>query len=400
LEFYQTALQAVNGSQAVAASLQRLPLGGRQSLVAVGKAAQAMAQGAWEVLGDQICRALLISKQGHLDQPACRSRGWESMEAGHPLPDQGSLLAGQRLLDFLQQDTSSGVLFLISGGASSLVECPIPGVDPIFLRRANDWLLSSGLAIDQMNQVRKGLSRIKGGGLLQWLESRTLHALAISDVPDDDPAVIGSGLLVPDPGLWADLQRIPLPDWLAGPVYQGLAQRQPSHVAAPAVEIVANLELAKQVAAQQARARGYAVRLMPEFIAGDAETQGRHLASEVLQSQPGVTIWGGEPTVRLPAHPGHGGRNQHLALAAAQTLQTEKRVWFLAAGTDGSDGNTADAGALVDGSTVRRAAMEGLDANQALAEADAGSLLEVTGDLITTGPTGTSVMDLMIGLKL
>ncbi len=369
-------------------------------MVAVGKAAQSMAEGAWEVLGERISQALVISKHGHLDLSLCHKRGWEGIEAGHPLPDLASLQAGQRLLALLSQQDPAELLFLISGGASSLVECPVEGVDPGFLRHANDWLLGSGLAIDELNWVRKGLSRIKGGGLLQWVGNRPLRALAISDVPGDDPAIIGSGLLTPDVGLQAGLSRLSLPEWLATPVRQGLAQRRPAPGQPPQVEVVANLELAKQAVAAQARTLGYTVRLVGEFIAGDAAEQGRRLATQLLQGEPGVSIWGGETTVRLPPRPGRGGRNQHLALAAAEILQGQTGVWLLAAGTDGTDGPTQDAGALVDGATVQRADLAGLDVAQSLAQADAGCLLEATGDLLTTGPTGTNVMDLMIGLKL
>ncbi|MGD8932735.1 MAG: DUF4147 domain-containing protein [Chromatiales bacterium] len=400
LEIYRQALQAAGGRQAVAAYLKRHPLSGAVRLVAVGKAAQSMAEGAWEVLGEAISHALIVSKYGHVDRESCQNRGWEAVEAGHPLPDLVSLHAGQRLLELLRQDDPASLLFLISGGASSLLECPVAGVDPGFLRRANDWLLGSGLGIEEMNWVRKGLSRIKGGGLLQWLRDKPVCALAISDVPGDDPAIIGSGLLVPDASLQAGLQRLALPEWLSGPVLEGLAQRRPVPVPTPRVELVANLGIAKQAAARQARALGYAVRVVDEFIAGDAAQQGRRLAETLLQGDPGVTIWGGETTVRLPPRPGRGGRNQHLALAAAEVLQGQSGVWLLAAGTDGTDGPTEDAGALVDGATGERAVAEGLDPGQALDQADAGSLLEATGDLITTGPTGTGVMDLMIGLKL
>ena len=400
LEIYRHALQAVSGRRAVAAYLTRHPLSGRVRMVAVGKAAQSMAEGAWEVLGEAINHALIVSKYGHVDREICLQRGWEVVESGHPLPDLASLHAGQRLLELLRRDDPAGLLFLISGGASSLLECPVAGVDPGFLRHANDWLLGSGLGIEEMNWVRKGLSRIKGGGLLQWLGDKPVWALAISDVPGDDPAIIGSGLLVPDAGLQAGLQRLTLPEWLAGPVLDGLAQRHPAPAKTPRVELVANLGLAKRAAAKQASAMCYAVRVVDEFIAGDAAQQGRRLANSLLQGEPGVTIWGGETTVRLPPGPGRGGRNQHLALAAAEVLQGHSGVWLLSAGTDGTDGPTEDAGALVDGLTAERARVEGLDLQQVLAQADAGRLLEATGDLITTGPTGTNVMDLMIGLKV
>jgi glycerate 2-kinase len=235
--------------------------------------------------------------------------------------------------------------------------------------------------------------------LLAWLAHRVVHALAISDVPGDRPAAIGSGLLVPEPDLPAQLDAMSLPDWLRDKVTAGLAQRAAPAQQVPRLHIVANLELAKQAAAEQAKQLGYAVTVHDAFLDGDAAETGRRLALELCNGVSGISIWGGETTVRLPAETGRGGRNQHLALAAAVELAGSKSCYLLAAGTDGTDGPTQDAGALVDGGTIARATLEKLDAGRALTAADAGTLLEASGDLVTTGPTGTNVMDLVIGLK-
>ncbi|MEN8178578.1 MAG: DUF4147 domain-containing protein [Pseudomonadota bacterium] len=400
LEIYQAAILAVNGRQAVAQRLRQSPLDGEVSLVAVGKAAQSMAEGARDILGERITGGLVISKQGHLDFQHLSETGWELVEGGHPMPNRGSLAAGDRLIGFLSLSDQSPLLFLISGGASSLVEYPVRGVDQGFLIKANDWLLGSGLAINDINLVRKGLSLIKGGGLLRWIDDRPVRALAISDVPGDAPEIIGSGLLAPEPGLAMALQKLDLPAWLRAQLDAGIEERGALRSEGPEIEIVANLDLAKQTAAEKAQAMGYQLRIEPEFIEGDAAENGRRMAEALWQGEPGVWIWGGETTVRLPRNPGRGGRNQHLALAAAQVLSGRERVWLLSVGTDGTDGPTEDAGALVDGDTIRRARLEGLDAERHLQAADAGSLLEATGDLITSGPTGTNVMDLIIGLKL
>ncbi|MET0008186.1 MAG: MOFRL family protein [Candidatus Thiodiazotropha sp. 6PLUC4] len=136
-----------------------------------------------------------------------------------------------------------------------------------------------------------------------------------------------------------------------------------------------------------------------EFLEGDAASTGRKLARQIVENPPGVTIWGGETTVNLPENPGRGGRNQHLALAGAEVLADSTACLLLSIGTDGTDGPTQDAGALVDGQTIYRAQEEGFDVGKSLAAADSGQLLAASGDLITTGPTGTNVMDLVIGLK-
>ncbi len=400
MEMYQAAVHAVNGRHAVKQRLKAAPLEGDVNLVAIGKAAQSMAEGAREILGDRITQGLVISKPGHLDFSRHFETDWQLIEGGHPLPNSGSLLAGERLIEFLSNQDHVSLLFLISGGASSLVEYPVKGVDQDFLVKVNDWLLSSGLAIDEINLVRKGMSQIKGGGLLRWVGDSPVRALAISDVPGDVPGIIGSGLLVAEPELLHELHRLNVPDWLRIPLDNALNLRELPQMIGPEIEIVANLDLAKQAAADKAHALGYEVQIGSDFIQGDAAENGMRLAELLMQSGPGVTIWGGETTVRLPQNPGRGGRNQHLALAAAQVLSGREKVWLLSVGTDGTDGPTEDAGALVDGGTVSRAQLEGLDIERILEAADSGSLLEATGDLISTGPTGTNVMDLMIGMQL
>ncbi|MCU7854348.1 MAG: glycerate-2-kinase family protein, partial [Candidatus Thiodiazotropha sp. (ex Lucinoma borealis)] len=195
IEIYQAALVRVEGRSAVSNWMKQNALPDSVRLIAIGKAAQSMARGASDYLGDRINQALIISKSGHVDHHFCRQLGWVAHEAAHPVPDETTLHAGQKLLDFLADGSDLPLLFLISGGASSLVEVPVEGVDIAFLTRTNDWLLGSGLDILQMNWIRKGLSQIKGGGLIRYLGGRETIGLAISDVPGDDPAVIGSGLL-------------------------------------------------------------------------------------------------------------------------------------------------------------------------------------------------------------
>jgi hydroxypyruvate reductase len=401
LKIYQAALAKVEGRTAVSTWLDANRVDHEVRLIAIGKAAQSMAMGAHDQLGSQIRHGLIISKQGHLNAKFCRDLKWEAIEAAHPVPDASSLYAGERLISNLCDDDNLALLVLISGGASSLVERPVEGVDLAFLARTNEWLLGSGLDIISMNRVRKGLSLVKGGGLLAWVKQRYLQQLAVSDVPNNRPEAIGSGLLVLDAELEACLMNMPLPDWLLSKLKRGLDQRASLGWVAtsPKLHIVADLEMAKAAAVRTAWALGYPSRLKKTFLQGDACEVGRVVAQQLLEGPRGVTVWGGETTVNLPEHPGQGGRNQHLALAAAEVLLGSKGCLLLAAGTDGTDGPTDDAGAMVDGGTLLRAQQEGIDAKKALARADSGRLLEASGDLITTGPTGTNVMDLVIGLK-
>lgn len=399
LEILQAALKEVNGRSAVHKALQHEDMHENCSLIAIGKAAQAMALGAVDALGSKIGDGLVISKPGHLEPGRLEQFGLVGIEGEHPVPSEKSLEAGHRLLAYLEQLPSDRhLLFLISGGTSSLVELLRDGIGLDDLRRVNSWLLASGLGIGAMNRVRKALSAIKGGGLLDFTGTRRITALMISDVPGDDPAVIGSGLLSPGEEGGAELESLQLPGWLQDLMPDQLPV-QP-HKPDLKISIVANLREARNAAARKAEALEYKTQVNQAFISSEAETAGRRMALELLDALPGVYIWGGEPSVELPENPGRGGRNQHLALAAATVIEGREDICFLSAGTDGTDGPGEDAGGIVDGGTLGRAARDGFDADDSLARADSGSLLEATGDLINTGPTGTNVMDLMIGIKI
>jgi glycerate 2-kinase len=397
LDIFTAALRAVDGRVCVRDYLTAHKFNGPVYLIAVGKAACAMARGAHEVLGEYIRDALIVTKDGYAE-----SLPWPVMEAGHPMPDARSLDAGSRLLRFVAAlPRDARVLVLWSGGASALLEALPAGVDLSQLRRINDWLLASGLDIVEINQLRKRLSLIKGGRLAVLLAPREVTCLAISDVVGDDPRIIGSGPLVADETLAKSVPES-LPDF----VRQALDSAPPPPRANDAsfknvrIEIIARLDTAKGAAARAAEQKGYRVDVSGEFIDGDAAEAGRRLARTLAAADPGVVhVWGGETTVKLPPNPGRGGRNQSLALAAAVELAGRENIFLLSGGTDGTDGPTQDAGALVDGGTVARGTAQGVRASDALARADAGTFLEASGDLVDTGPTGTNVMDLMIGLR-
>lgn len=397
LDLYQAALKAVEGGHCVRQRLRERPLEGPVRAVAIGKAAAGMLAGAAEALGESLHCSLLITRHGYA--PVVPAAGVETIEAGHPLPDADSLRAGERLLAFLAAGPAeTHWLFLISGGASSLVEAPVANVTLADLQRVNQWLLASGLPITQINALRRRLSRIKGGRLREHLCGRHSRALLISDVAGDDPRVIGSGLLFP-PAQEPSLDPAGLPDWLQALLARTAVPVTPTSAGGPEAEIVARLDGAMDAAAAAARAAGLPVHRAAARLDGDAERTGQALAEVLLRGGPGIYLWGGETTVRLPARPGQGGRCQHLALAAATLLAGRRDITLLAAGTDGSDGPGDAAGACVDGGTLARGSAEGLDARSALARADSGRFLAAAGDLIDTGPTGTNVTDLVIGLK-
>ncbi|MFZ5466860.1 MAG: glycerate kinase type-2 family protein [Pseudomonadota bacterium] len=391
----EAALQSVDGRSVVADALrQRIePFGG---IVAIGKAASSMLEGALDAR--PATPALLITKDGHVS-PTLRNRtGVGIIEAGHPLPDARSLHAGRRLMDFIAAATADRpVLFLLSGGASSLVEVLPEGVTLADWRRVNAWLLGSGLDIHAMNAVRKRLSCIKGGRLLERLGGRRAVVLMISDVPGDDPASIGSGPL--SPCVDAPLPDN-LPDWMRAPLDAAPPQPDVDDPRWASVEarILAGNATALDGAVRAASCLGLPIHRHGEPLCGDAAEAGARLARQSIDGPPGLHLWGGETTVALPEHPGRGGRNQHLALSAALLLAGRFGITLLAAGTDGSDGPTKDAGACVDGGTVALMRAQGFDPQEALCRADSGAALAAADALIRTGPTGTNVMDVVLAL--
>jgi hydroxypyruvate reductase len=398
LQIFQAALAAVNGRVCVRERLKERPLPGKIYMIAVGKAACAMAQGALDVIGHNLVDALIITKKGHAEPLP-----WPVLEAGHPLVDESSLEAGRLLLAFADRiPKDASVIVLISGGASALVEALPPQISLDRFQEINRWILGSGLDINDYNRIRRRLSRLKGGRLAKLLYPRRVLCLVVSDVPGNDLRAIGSGPLVADEDLRRPLILRGLPDFIT----EALAHMPPAPAPDDACfqnvkrEIVATLDNAKSAAVEAAKEQGYQAMLETGFISGDALEAGARLAMKLSNAEPGtVHVWGGETTVRLPPSPGRGGRNQSLALAAAMMLRGHDDAWFLSAGTDGTDGPTDDAGALVDGGTVTRGESAGHNAEQALAQADAGTFLEASGDLIQTGPTGTNVMDIMLGLR-
>ncbi len=402
LQLYQRLLEGIRGDVLVAQALQSRPLNAEKIvLLASGKAAASMARGAVQVLGERIVDARVITKVGHCDELE-EEMGICCIEAGHPLPDSRSLEAGQALVDWLSRlPTDVSLLVLTSGGTSALVEMLPVATSLEDLVRLNQWLLSSGLDIRAMNRIRQSVSCIKGGGLLACVPSTVaVEHLILSDVPGDDPTVIGSGLFVPTESE-IEKEAPALPDWIL-PMQQAAVNCRAFQRERVLInhQIIASNTQACQQLATIATEMGMDVYLHTEPLDGEALAQGQAIAHYLReQAEAGLHIWGGETTVVLPAKPGRGGRNQHLALAAAQELAGSVDITLLAVGTDGSDGPTEDAGAMVDGSTVRRGEDEGRSVQHALQQADAGSFLEAAGDLISTGVTGTNVMDMVLAFK-
>ena len=394
LEILSAAIAAVVPRSSVRQRLEREMLdGGKVAIVAIGKAAAVMMESACDLFEERVADALLITSPAYAGKVPTRVK---YVPGNHPLPDQTSLDAGRALLDFLAaQDQDTRLLFLISGGASAMVDVLQPHVSLEQMQEANRWMLANGLDIRQTNLVRKCLSAIKGGKLLNYFDNDAL-VLLVSDVPGDNPGDIGSGLLVPEPDI-GDVRKIELPAWLGELLklpHQGEPRRNVH------VEIIASNEIAKTAAAAAAKAQGFPVTVHPGCLCGETSLVARQLADYLDRSAPpGIHIWGGETSVNLPPEPGTGGRNQQLALQVAQRLAGDDSWCFVSAGTDGIDGHSQDAGAIVDGQTLMRGQAEGLDIEDSLARADANPFLAASGDLIHLGATGTNVMDLMLAWK-
>lgn len=356
-QIWQAGVDAVSGYAATAAALNDVAK--PDQIIAVGKAAADMARAALDRFGPLSC--LVVTKDDH---GAGLPGHVTLIEASHPVPDARSLRAGRALRETvatLGEDTR--LLLLVSGGASSLAENLVDGVTLDDLAALNTRLLGEGLDIATMNVQRRKLSRIKGGGLLSAFKGAHATVLAISDVPGDEIAVIGSGIGAAPDGIAHDTR------------------------------IIASNDHARAAAHQAAQNMGLSVLDNTQALHDDLFILAEDIGPKLRDMARGVIILGGEPTVTLPANPGQGGRNQALALALSRYIAGTDDMAILVGGTDGTDGPTDAAGGLIDGATWSDSAEKFLRA------ADAGSYLATKGDLIKTGPTGTNVMDLLIALR-
>ena len=401
LHIFNAAIDAVGGESAVTREFETQPLEKHTlypeqfHIVAIGKAADAMLQGVIAIESatkQKIKTALLISKHGHIQEQTKKDPRITCLESDHPLPQQATMKAGLALIDYLSHlPKGDTCIFLISGGASSLVEVLHEGWDLAQLQELTDYLLANGYNINQMNAIRRRVSKIKGGGLWNYIDNRPVHCLMISDVPGDNPADIGSGLLFP-------VDDIDLPDIPTAFIDKIPPFRQNTQAEAFTFKIIASLETAKKAAAKKAIELGYSVELQNEFLDGEATEVAKTCVSKSLEKTDTLCIWGGETMVFLPENPGAGGRNQHLALSAAIAIKAKTNTTLLAAGTDGSDGISDATGAIIDNGTIIKGTNKGLDAMAYLKASDSNTFLSATGDTIVTGSTGTNVMDLVFAI--
>jgi hydroxypyruvate reductase len=405
LDLFQHAIAAVDPLNLVARYLPAVPKG-RTVVIGAGKAAARMAQAVEQHWKGELA-GLVVTRYGH----GAPTRHIEVIEAGHPVPDEASAQAAQRMLALVDGLTENDlVLCLISGGGSALLSLPAPGITAEEKRELTRALLKSGAPIGEMNCVRRHLSAIKGGRLALACSPARVVTLVVSDVPGDDPAVVASGPTVPDGSTAAD--ALAILDKYNITVSEGaravlldpkLAAPMPGdpRLAGNSVHVIATAQHMLDAVAAAARNAGYAPLILSSSMEGEAREVGIVHAGIARQvaiygqplRPPCVILSGGETTVTVRGN-GRGGRNVEFLLSLAIALQGQARVHALAVDTDGIDGTEDNAGALVGPDTLARAASAGIDAKALLANNDGYTLFERLGDLVVTGPTRTNVNDL------
>lgn len=400
---YQTALDAVDGRYLVNQWCRQNNANNKKAFthcVAIGKAAAAMLQGALEQT-PSIKKSLLICPPSKITRQLIKNKNITCIASSHPVPDESSIKAGKALLSFLSAlEEKDKVLFLISGGTSSLVEVPEDKITLKQLQEITNYLLSSGKDIHQVNAWRQQFSKIKAGGLLNWIKAGAVTQLLLSDVKQDKVEFIGSGLLV-------NSSIIPEPDeYLSAflgeenSAENRSAKSRAKNNVQPDTHVIGNINLAMEAVHQAAKAEGLESVVHDEFLEGDVGSAANKLYQTLINAQPGIHIWGGETTVRLPVKPGVGGRNQTLALAFAQYIEELPGLHLLAAGTDGVDGNSNCAGAAVSSYTAKKARIMGFDIKTEIEKANAGMVLMATDDLVQAAYSNTNVMDIVIAYKV
>ena len=372
---------------------------GRVVLIAVGKAAWQMAHAAADVLGERIDTGLVITKYGHVMGEIPRIR---CVEAGHPVPDENSLAATVEALALTENLTAEDtVLFLLSGGGSALFEQPL--IPPAELTALTEHLLASGASIVEMNTIRKRMSAVKGGRFGAHCAPAHVFSIVLSDILGDPLDMIASGPAHPDTSTAEDAHAVVQKYGLHLSKEAAALLDAPLPTALPNVEthITGSMRELCAAAAHAAKRRGYTPVLLTDQLDTEARAAGLFLAC-IARTHAGdgtsyAYIAGGETIVQLVGK-GRGGRNQELALAAADGIAGHDNIAVFSIGSDGTDGPTDAAGGYVDGDTAAALARTGMDAATALAENDSYTALNAVDGLIITGPTGTNVNDVAVVL--
>lgn len=399
----------------------------RVLVVGAGKAGAPMAKATANLLEDKLSKGIVIVKEGYdtpgseklvVDEESGKEHpGIFIAEAGHPLPDQRGVAATRQIIELLESTQPDDlVLCLISGGGSALMPAPVQGVSLEDLQVLTSELLGCGATVNEINSLRKHLDQVKGGRLAQLASPAKLAALILSDVVGNPLDVIASGPTVPDSTSFQDAYEVleryalvdRLPDAIKHHLRRGLQGEIPDtpKPGDPIFERVQNVIigsnfLAAQAAVKEAKENGFNPLLLTTYLQGEARQAGEFLACIARQiadtgqpiARPACLVAGGETTVTIHGE-GSGGRNQELALGAVTSLSGLNDILLATLASDGGDGPTDAAGAVVTGDTLKRAMAAGLDPADYLARNDSYRFFEQLGDLLKTGPTQTNVNDL------
>lgn len=390
----QAALRAALPDSSVKKGLEALPeYSGKLVLVSIGKAAWQMAQAALEA-GIAPERGIVISKHGHMNGPL---GALELYEAGHPLPDEGSVLAAGRALELTEGLSGDDlVLVLISGGASALFEAPLIPLEE--LKDVTAQLLACGADITEINTIRKRLSAVKGGCFALHCAPARVYSVILSDVLGDVPDMIASGPCCADPSTAAQAEAIAekYALRLSDRVRELLRRETPKELANSSFVLGGSVRGLCAAAAAECRALGYETLVLTDTLSCQAREAGAFMAAIARfnsdREKPMAFIAGGETVVKLIGK-GKGGRNQELALSAAEGLAGLENALLFSLGSDGTDGPTDAAGGMVTGETAATLRSQGISIPAVLENNDAYHALERCGGLIITGPTGTNVND-------
>jgi hydroxypyruvate reductase len=391
---------------AVRRALQNRPFSGRIAALALGKAAWTMAQAAREELGDRIERGIVITKYGH---SRGNIPGMKIIEAGHPVSDEASLRGAEKALA-LAETLGAGdeLLLLVSGGGSALFEKPLDGLTLAGIADINSQLLASGAGIVEINTIRKRLSAVKGGRFALACAPARIFTVILSDVLGDRPDSIASGPAAADPSTAAEALEIVKKYRLnlSGPMRECLVRETPKRLDNVETAVIGSVRSLCTAAASAAAELGYAPQILCDSMNGEAREAGLLMAAIARQihdgtgsagpfslRRPCAVILGGETVVRLQGG-GKGGRNQELALAAAEGIAGIPNLTVFSVGSDGTDGPTDAAGGIVDGSTLAALTARGLKPRDILDRNDSYNGLKAVNGLVMTGPTGTNVNDL------
>ena len=392
-------IQKVLPDTAVMQALEGKAFSGKVILVAVGKAAWQMAKAACEQLGDRITDGIVITKYGHVNGLL---RGVVCMEAGHPIPDENGVKAtqtAQKLISNLQAEDT--VLFLISGGGSALFEEPLISLEQ--LQDITAQLLASGADIEQINTIRKRLSRVKGGRFAQLAAPAQVYSVVLSDVVGDRLDMIASGPAYPDSSTCEEAMQI-VKDYnlhLSAEALELLQEETPKELRNVTTVITGSVHRLCLAAKESCERLGYETVILTEELTCQAKEAGAMLGEIAAQNAGAgkklAFIAGGETVVKLTGKD-KGGRNQELALSAAPYIDGTSNVAVFSLGSDGTDGPTDAAGGYVDGFTAEKLRRQRVDIAKVLDDNDAYHALQKVDGLIITGPTGTNVNDVAVVL--